>query len=687
MTSHDNPLIAEWTGPYELPPFADIRPEHYRPAFAAAFDAHRTEIDAIIADPGEPSFENVIAARERSGKMLSNVATVFFNLASTDATEELQAIEREMAPRFATHSQAIATNPALFAKVEALWQRRDALGLSSEQMRVLERYHRKHVRAGARLNEAGRKRMSEIAERLAELGTQFSQNVLADEASYMLLLESEADLAGLPAFLRAAAAATAEERGHPGKYAVTLSRSSIEPFLQFSARRDLREEAFRAWISRGTNGGATDNRALIAEILSLQAERAKLLGFDSFATFKLDDTMAKAPAAVRDLLSKVWAPARGKAAAESAKLAALARASGDNADIAPWDWRYYADKLRKAEHDIDEAVVKPYFELNRMIEAAFETARRLFGLTFKERTDLPRYHPDVRTWEVYGADGAIVGLFYGDYFTRPAKRGGAWMTSFRDQERMDGPVLPAIVNVMNFVKGAPGEPSLLSLDDARTLFHEFGHGMHGMLSDVTYPSLSGTSVLKDFVELPSQLYEHWLLTPDILNTYALHAETGKPMPRELLDRLLAARNFNQGFSTVEYLASAIIDMDLHEQAPPPSFDVDAAEKATLARIGMPAEIVLRHRPAHFLHLFDGGYAAGYYSYLWSEVMDADAFRAFEETGDVFNPELAEKLKRYIYSSGGTIEPAEAYVAFRGRLPDVGALLSKRGLLNPHDAEH
>ncbi len=418
---------------------------------------------------------------------------------------------------------------------------------------------------------------------------------------------------------------------------------------------------------------------LIAEILQLQAERAKLLGFDSFAAFKLDDTMARVPEAVRDLLGKVWVPARAQAARESAKLVSLAQDQGDNAEIAAWDWRYWADKLRKAEHNIDEAEVKPYFELNRIIDAAFETARRLFGLTFNERTDLPRYHPDVRVWEVFDEDGAPVALFYGDYFSRPSKRGGAWMSSFRDQEKLDGPVKPVIVNVMNFVKGAPGDPVLLSLDDARTLFHEFGHGLHGMLSDVTYPSLSGTSVLKDFVELPSQLYEHWLLTPEILERYALNAETGAPMPAELLTRLLAARNFNQGFATVEYVASAIIDMDLHEDTPGAAFDIDAAEEATLARIGMPPEIVLRHRPAHFLHLFGGGYAAGYYSYLWSEVMDADAFRAFEESGDVFNAELAARLKRYIYSSGGTIEPAEAYIAFRGRLPDVAALLHKRGL--------
>jgi peptidyl-dipeptidase Dcp len=678
MTSPTNPLLAEWTGAYELPPFAEIRAEHYVPALEAAFAAHNAEIAAIVADPAEPGFDNVIAALERAGKLLNRVGSVFHNLTAADTSEALQAIEREMMPRYAAHVQAIATNPALFANVDALYRRRHALGLDAEQMRVLERHHLGFLRAGARLDEAGRKRMAEIAERLARLGTKFSQNVLADEAGYMLLLESEADLAGLPEFLRAAAADTAAERGHPGKYAITLSRSSIEPFLQFSSRRDLREEAFRAWIDRGVKGGETDNRAIIAEILALRAERARLLGYDSFAAFKLDDTMAKESAAVRALLEKVWEPARARAAAERDLLAARASAEGDNASIEPWDWRYYAERVRKAEHDLDEAVVKPYFELDRMIAAAFETARRLFGLSFVERTDLPRYHPDVRTWEVIGEDGRVIGLFYGDYFTRPSKRGGAWMSAFRSQERLDGEVLPVIVNVMNFVKGTP---ALLSLDDARTLFHEFGHGLHGLLSDVTYPSLSGTAVLKDFVELPSQLYEHWLLTPEILNSYALHAETGEPIPADLMKRLLAAHKFNQGFSTVEFVAAAITDMDLHETALDGAvFDVDQAERETLSRIGMPSEIVLRHRPGHFLHLFSsGGYAAGYYSYLWSEVMDADAFRAFEETGDVFNPDLAKKLHRYIYSSGGMLEPAEAYAAFRGRAPEVDALLEKRGL--------
>ncbi len=677
-----NPLLAAWTTPHAMPPFADIRPEHYLPAFDTALAAHDQEIAAIVADPAPPTFANVMEAMERSGQALTRVSDVFFNLAGTESDEALQAIEREMMPRMAAHSQAIKTNQALFAKVDAIHQQRETLGLTGEQMRLLEEKRRGFVRAGAQLDEPGRKRMAEIAERQATLSTQFAQNVLADESSYVMLLD-QGDLDGLPGFLRSAAAAAAKERGHEGKYAITLSRSSIGPFLQFSTRRDLREQAFKAWIARGASGGGTDNRAIIAELLQLRAEAAVLLGFDTYAAFSLDNTMARTPEAVRELLLAVWEPARLRVAEDREELAAIAAAEGGNFAIAPWDWRHYAEKLRKAKHNLDEAELKPYFELDRMIEAAFETARRLFGLTFKERPDLPVYHPDVRVWEAFDRDGGVVGLFMGDYFARSTKRGGAWMSSFQDQSRLEGEVHPIIVNVLNLVKGAPGEPSLLSIDDVRTLFHEFGHGLHGLLSNVTYPSLSGTSVKRDFVELPSQLYEHWSMTPEMLKAYARHAETGQPMPDELLERVLAARKFDQGFATVEYVASALIDLDLHHAARMGEpIDIDAVELEVLERIGMPAEIVLRHRPTHFLHLFAGGYAAGYYSYLWSEVMDADAFGAFEEAGDVFHPETAEKLHRYIYSTGGSMDPAEAYQAFRGRMPVIDALLEKRGLKTP-----
>ncbi|MBA5776416.1 M3 family metallopeptidase [Stappia sp. F7233] len=679
MTKHDNPLLAEWATPFEMPPFDRIEAGHFREAFDTALDEARRDIDAIADQDAAPSFDNTIGALEKSGRLLTKVGGVFFNLTGSHTSPALQEIEREMAPRLARHHSETMLNSSLFARVADLWERRDSLGLTAEQMRVLERYHTAFRRAGAGLDDEGKARMAAISQRLAELGTRFAQNVLADEADYALYLESEEDLAGLPDFLRAAAAAAARERGHDGKYAITLSRSSIEPFLQFSTRRDLREEAFRAWTARGEKGGNTDNRELIAETLKLRDERAKLLGYEHFAAFKLDDTMAKTPAAVRELLEQVWQPAVVRAREEAEKLRETARAGGDNTAVAPWDWRYYAEKLRKAEHDLDEAELKPYLQLEKMIEAAFDTAGRLFGLTFAEKRGLPVYHPDVRVFEVTDASGRHVGLFLADYFARSSKRSGAWMSAFRRQHKLDGEVRPIIVNVMNFNKGADGEPALLTFDDARTLFHEFGHGLHGLLSDVTYPTISGTSVARDFVELPSQLYEHWLSQPEVLSRYAVHYRTGEPMPEALLDRLLAARNFNQGFATVEYLASALYDLDVHSRSGGIG-DITELEAETLTRIGMPEEIVMRHRPAHFAHVFSGdGYSSGYYSYMWSEVMDADAFMAFEEKGDIFDPETAARLKDFIYSAGGRDDPAEAYLKFRGRMPDAGPLLKKRGL--------
>jgi peptidyl-dipeptidase Dcp len=493
------------------------------------------------------------------------------------------------------------------------------------------------------------------------------------------LILDEADLDGLPQFARDAARAAAEERGHPGKYAITLSRSSAESFLQFSARRDLREKLFEAFIKRGENGGPTDNRGLIAEMVRLRAERAKLLGFDSFADYRLADQMAKTPGAARDLLQQVWTRARRKVLADRDALQELVAADGGNFKLAPWDWRYYAEKLRKARYDLDESEIKPYFQLERMIEAAFATAGRLFGLSFTP-VDVPLYHPDARAWHVSDRSGAEVGLFIGDYFARSSKHSGAWMTSLRDQESLTGTTTPIILNICNFSKPAKGEPALLSFDDARTLFHEFGHALHGLLSNVTYPLLSGTAVASDFVELPSQLYEHWLEVPEILQQYARHARTGEPMPKALLEKVLATRNFGQGFATVEYTSCAILDLDLHGLSQTDAVDPERFEREALARIEMPAEIVMRHRLPHFQHLFSGGgYAAGYYSYMWSEVLEADAFEAFEEAGNPFDPVTAQRLRDYIYSAGNLRDPAEAYKAFRGRLPSPEALLRKRGL--------
>ncbi len=679
-TPADNPLLRPWTGPHGLPPFESIAPDHFRQAFDTALAEQKAEIAAIADAADAPTFANTVEAMERSGQALKRVGGVFFNLAGSHTNDAIQAIEREMAPVLAKHRNSIFMNETLFRRVDELHRRRETLGLHAEQARVLDRYHTIFVRAGARLGPDEKKRLAAITERLASLGTQFSQNVLADEKSYRLVLDGEADLAGLPPFLVEAAAQAAEDAGLKGRHVITLSRSSIEPFLQFSSRRDLREQAFKAWAARGDAGGATDNKAIIAEMVVLRAERAKLLGYETFAEFKLADTMAKTPEAVLNLLNEVWTPARRRAQEERDDLQAQAQAQGDNIEIEPWDWRYYAEQVRNRQHNLDEATIKPYFQLNRIIDAAFDTAHRLFGLSFEEIKDFPRYHPDIRAWRVTGSDGAPVGIFIGDYFARSSKRSGAWMSAFRSQEKLTGDVRPIIVNVMNFAKGGPGEPSLLSFDDARTLFHEFGHALHGLLSNVTYPLLAGTSVSTDFVELPSQLYEHWLSQPDILRRYATHYRTGEPIPEELLQRLMAARNFNQGFATVEYLASAFVDIDLHRLTEPKDLDAAAFEKESLARIGMPREIIMRHRTPHFTHVFSGdGYSSGYYSYLWSEVLDADAFNAFEETGDAFDRTTADKLKRFIYSAGNLRDPAEAYTAFRGRLPSPEALLAKRGL--------
>ncbi|SDU07260.1 M3 family metallopeptidase [Stappia sp. ES.058] len=678
MRDPENPLLVSWTGPYGLPPFSRIEPAHYPPAFDITLAEARAEIEAIANDTAEPTFDNTIAALERSGERLTRVASTFFNLTGAHTSPDLQAIERDLAPKLARHSSETLLNQALFSRIERLWQTREALGLDPEQARVLDRYYTMFQRAGAGLTEVDRTRMSEITQELAVLGTQFSQNVLADEAAYHLVLDGEEDLAGLPPFLRAAASEAADERGLAGKHVITLSRSLIEPFLQFSTRRDLREAAFTAWSGRGEGGGDTDNREIISRTLTLRRERAQLLGFDDFAAYKLDDSMAKTPHAVRNLLESVWQPAVAKARNEAKTLQDLAAQDGDNIEIAPWDWHHYCERVRQRDHAIDEAELKPYLQLDSIVTAAFETANRLFGLTFQEEKDLDLYHPDVRAFSVRDRDGTEIGLFLGDYFARASKRSGAWMSAFRKQQKLGGDITPIIVNVMNFAKAPKGQKTLLTFDDAHTLFHEFGHALHGLLSNVTYPMVSGTSVSRDFVELPSQLYEHWLDQPEILQRHAIHVDTGAPMPQDLIERVLAAQTFNSGFETVEYLASALFDLDAHT-APPENTDASALETSTLARLEMPKQIAMRHRPTHFAHVFSGeGYASGYYSYMWSEVMDADAFTAFQETGDIFDPTLAEKLHRHIYSAGGRQDPKDAYTAFRGSLPDADALLKKRG---------
>ncbi len=676
-SANANPLLEPWTEPFEAPPFDRIEPAHFRAAFDATLKDARREIDAVAADPSAPTFANTIEALERTGRSLDRVARVFFNLAGAATNDELQAIEREIAPVLSRLHSATYMNEALFKRVDALKADEDQLGLSAEQARVLERYHLEFTRAGSGLAPEPKARLTAIGERLARLAAEFGQNVLADEKAWLMLLDEE-DLEGLPDFYRASAARIAAERGHPERFAVTLSRSSIEPFLQLSARRDLREAAFRAWTGRGESGGATDNRAIAAEMVSLRAERARLLGYESYAHYRLADTMAKTPRAALDLLESVWAPGVSSALKEEEALQEIAASEGGNFKVAPWDWRYLAEKRRKAEFDFDEGELKPYLQLDRMIEAAFYAASRLFGLGFQERFDLKLYDADVRAWTVSGRDGKPIALFIGDYFARPSKRSGAWMSNFRGQRKLDGPQLPIVVNVMNFAKGAEGEASLLSLADARTLFHEFGHALHGMLSDMTYPLISGTHVAGDFVEFPSQLYEHWIKEPEMLRRFALHYKTDEPMPEALIAKLLKARRFNQGWATVEYTASALVDLKLHLDPSPGDVDVVAFERQELARIGMPDAIAMRHRTPHFQHIFSGGYSAAYYSYLWSEVLDADGFEAFEEAGDIFDPAVAQRLHDFVYAAGGSRDYDAAYQGFRGRPPSPAALFRKRG---------
>lgn len=675
----NNPLIEEFDTPFGLPPFDKIEPEHFADAFAHAFRCHLDEVDAIAGNAEAATFQNTVVALERSGALLDRVARIFFNLANAHTNPDLQAIEREIAPKLAAHESQVFLNTKLFARVDEVFDARDTLNLSQEDERLLERTHKSFVRSGANLSAQDRARVAELKGRLATLATTFSQNVLKDEQNWTLILKGESDLEGLPDGLRDAAKQAAVEAGHPNHHVITLARSSIEPFLQFSTRRELREQAYQAWINRGQNPGPTDNRPILKEIVAHRSELAGLLGYESYAGYVLDDQMAKQPDAVRALLEAVWTPARQRALEEKADLQKYVQRDGGNFEIAAWDWRHYSEKVRAQKFELNDAEVRPFFQLDKMIEAAFFVAGRLFGLQFVPVNGVPVHHPDVRAWDVKDTAGSHVGVFLGDYFARASKHSGAWMSSFRAQHKLDGHIRPIIVNTMNFARGSAGGASLLSLDDARTLFHEFGHGLHGLLSDVTYPSLSGTSVARDFVELPSQLFEHWLLQPEVLQRFARHVETDAPIPDDLIERIKSAETFNQGFQSVEYLASAFVDLALHQNGADQHDDIAAFEASVLADLGMPNEIGMRHRLSHFGHIV-GGYAAGYYSYLWSEVMDADAFQAFVEAGDLFHPDTAERLKVHVYSAGGRQDPEDAYVAFRGRKPSIDGLLKKRGFM-------
>ncbi len=678
MLLSDNPLLQHWTQPYGLPPFHAIRPDHFELAFDVAMREEMTEINAIAAQAAPATFANTVEAFDRSGRLLTRVSRVFGNLTSSHTDPDLQAVERAIAPRQAAHRNAIYLHAGLFDRIDALHARRDSLGLDEEDLALLERIHLDFVLSGAKLPPQARQRYGQITQELAELTTRFAQNLLAEEAGWLLPLESEADLAGLPDSVRSAARAAALERRLGAQaHAITLSPSLAEPFLTFSSRRDLREAVWRARVVRGAHEGEHDNRPVAARIVTLRQELAALHGYASYADYALADRMAQDTAAVQDLLCQAWEPAKAKADEDRALLTAMAQRLGERTPVAAWDWRYLAEKVRQQQFDLDDAQLKPYFTLDNMIAAMFDCAGRLFGLRFIEQRDPALYHPDVRLWEVRGRSDDLVGIFLGDNFARASKRSGAWMSVFRSQSGIGGGTLPIVVNNNNFAKASP---TLLSFDDVRTLFHEFGHALHGLLSQVRHERLSGTSVLRDFVELPSQLFENWALEPQILQQHARHCQTGEPIPKALIDKLLRARRFDQAWATIQYTGPALIDMALHSLPPGTPVNIAQFEAGQRELLGIPEDIGQRHHLAHFQHLFAGGYAAGYYVYMWAEVLEADAFDAFTEAGDPFHAETAARLLRHVYSAGGKGKPAEAYRAFRGRDAAVEPMLRKRGLI-------
>ncbi|HEY0378754.1 MAG TPA: M3 family metallopeptidase [Pyrinomonadaceae bacterium] len=682
-----NPLTAKWAGPYGgTPPFDRVKVADFKPALEAAMSEKLADVERVAAQAEKPTFENTIAALERAGRALDRVETVYGVWASTMNGLDFQAVQREMAPRLAAFNDKITQNEALFRRIEAVYNSPDKSKWTPEQQRLSWLYYTNFVRAGARLKPEAKSRLSAINQQLAGLYTRFGQNLLADETDQFQVIKTEAELAGLPQAVRDAAAAAAVTKKLPGAWVITNTRSSVDPFLTYSDRRDLREKVWRMFVNRGDTGGKTDNNAIITEILQLRAERAKLLGYPTHAHWRLENTMAKTPERAMELMEAVWKPAVARVREEVADMQALADKEGAKIKIEPWDYRYYAEKVRKARYDLDQNEVKPYLQLEKLREGMFWVAGELFGFEFKPVVNVPVYHPDVRVWEVTDrATKRHVGLWYFDPYAREGKRSGAWMNAYRSQERNEGDVTTIVSNNANFVKGKPNEPLLISWDDAETLFHEFGHALHGLNSNVTYPSLSGTAVPRDYVEFPSQLLEHWLSTPEVLQRFAVHYQTGKPIPKDLVERIERASTFNEGFATTEYLSSALVDMKLH-LAGERKIDPDAFERETLAQLGMPHELVMRHRTPQFGHVFSGdSYSAGYYSYLWSDVLTADAYGAFTEGGGPYDKAVAERLRKYIFTVGNTVDPAEAYRAFRGRDPRIDALMRKRGF-TPKDAQ-
>jgi len=674
-----NPFFSEWKTEFSLPPFDQIQKEHYIPAFEKGIEQEKQEIENIVENKDDPTFENTLEALEKSGALLRKVSNVFNVLNGSMTDEEMQKIDEQVTPLLSNHRDDILFNEALFSRIKTVYEQRDQLDLTQEQMTLLEKYYQDFIRGGASLSQEKKDELRKINEELSNLSMKFGQHVLKENNRYELVIDKEQDLAGLPQSVIDGASKAAEDRGYDGKWVFTLHRSSITPFLTYSDRRELREKIFKAYINRSSHGDELDNTEIASRIAYLRVKRAHLLGYKTHAHYVLEENMAKKPQNVYDLLYQIWEPALQKAKQESSELQELINEEGKDFKLQPWDWWHYAEKLKKKKFELSDEMVKPYFELDNVREGAFYVAHQLYGIEFVERTDLPKYHPDVKVFEVKDKDGSHIGVFFADYYSRASKRGGAWMNSFRKQYRLKGKeTTPVVTNNLNLTKPGGDNPTLLNFSEATTLFHEFGHALHGLLSDCTYPRLSGTSVPRDFVELPSQIMEHWASEPEVLKVYAEHYQTGEPIPQELIDKIEKAGHFNQGFATVEYLAAAFLDMDWHTLSEPEEHDVSKFEKNSMDEIGMIPEIVVRYRTPYFQHIFAGGYSSGYYSYIWSEVLDCDAFHAFKETS-LFDEETANSFRNNILEKGGTQDPMVLYKNFRGKEPEVKYLLEKRGL--------
>jgi peptidyl-dipeptidase Dcp len=674
----ENPLLTKWETPYGVPPFGKIREEHYQPAFEAGMLAHQAEIEAIANNEAEATFANTVEALDRTGELLSQVSSVFYNLLSANTNDTMQEIAKDVAPKLSKHRDDIMLNEKLFTRVQTVYQQKDSLQLTSEQAMLAEKTYKDFVRSGAGLDAAKKEQLREINKKLSLLSLQFGENILKENNTFELVLEKEKDLAGLPEAVRATAKEAAIERKQEGKWVFTLHKPSLIPFLQYSEKRELREVMLKGYINRGDNNNDLDNKKILTQMVDLRVRRAKLLGYKTHADYVLDVNMAKQPVTVYEFMQKVWGPALAKAKQEAKELQTLIDEEGGDFDLQPWDWWFYAEKLRKAKYDLDENMLRPYFQMEKVRMGVFEVATKLFGITFEE-IEIPKYHEEVTAYAVKEADGSLVGILYTDYFPRTSKRGGAWMNSIRKQIRKNGKrVVPVICNVGNFSKPTEDNPALLSYEEVNTLFHEFGHALHGLLSDCTYDRLSGTSVPRDFVELPSQIMENWAEEPEVLRSFAKHYETHQTIPDELIEKIKKAKYFNQGFATVEYLAAAFLDMDWHTLTEAPDKDSIGFENASLAKIGLIPEIVVRYRSPYFQHIFAGGYSSGYYSYLWAEVLDADAFELFKEKG-LFDRETAAAFRKHILSAGGTEDPMVLYKRFRGTEPKIDAMLKRRGL--------